>query len=76
MIEHLGGGHGAGDLLSLAREIDEESHTVGVDVTVFALRSRRNEITVIAGKVGLESRLWCGEIRAVVKNHQLIGSKR
>lgn len=30
MIDHLGGGHGPGDLLRLAREIDEELHTVGM----------------------------------------------
>jgi len=31
MIDHLGGGHGLGDLLRLALDIDEELHTVGMN---------------------------------------------
>ena len=36
MIDHLGGGHRFGDLLSLARAIDLALPTVRVDLAVFA----------------------------------------
>jgi len=38
MIDHLGGGHGFGDLLSLAREIDWELHAVGAASPRFSMQ--------------------------------------